>query len=525
MCNGLDDDCDGIVGNLLVNEHDTDGDHYLACSGCSATLAAGLLGCGDCNDLVSTIHPGAAEICNGIDDSCAGAGFMDGKDDCGKAGTGNAGKPTCCGGSGCRATTSDYQFCGSCGNNCTITAPTTTNECYQSNCSCATGGACTGGLTCQGVAPAGMCVAGNGSSCTMANQCSSGNCVDMHCCVSAACGDGICKACTGACGTCVNQPANMPGNGCTGAGQVCDGGGACKKATGQACGGNSECWNNLCVDGYCCNTACNTNQCQACNVAGALGTCSDVTGAPVGGRTACNGSGTCGGTCDGAHTTCQYPGGGTACGSQTCAPGAGGAVVTPVGTCNGAGGCSQPSQPPCIYTQCNGNICASNCTLDNQCINTHYCSTMTGGTCQTRHGNGVTCVPDDCEMSGACNFCKAATPCQASGQCCMASCPGPTCTNVSMSASTFVISTCSGTGSCGGPNLGCNGFVCASGSACKTAPCASDTDCDMLTFCRASDQTCATRVGNGGTCANADCQMSPCRECAAGLNCNGGMCK
>ncbi|MGZ3426148.1 MAG: putative metal-binding motif-containing protein, partial [Polyangia bacterium] len=400
-CNGLDDDCDGIVGNLLVNERDIDGDHYLACSGCGATLGAGILGCGDCNDLVSTIHPGATETCNGVDDSCAGAGYMDGKDDCGKGG--NAGKPTCCGGSGCRDTTSDYQFCGSCSNNCSIAAPTTTNECYQSNCSCATGGACTGGLTCQGVAPAGMCVAGNGSSCTMANQCSSGNCVDMHCCVSSACGDGVCKACTGAGGTCVNQPANMPGNGCTGAGQVCDGGGACKKATGQACGSSSECWNGLCVDGYCCNTACNTSQCQACNVAGSQGTCSLTTGAPIGGRTACNGSGTCGGTCDGTHQTCQYPGGGTACGSQTCAPGAGGAVVTPVGSCNGAGSCTQTPQTPCAYTQCNGNVCASSCTLDNQCVNSDYCSTAGSGTCITRHGNGTTCVPDDCEMSGACN--------------------------------------------------------------------------------------------------------------------------
>ncbi|MGZ3443991.1 MAG: hypothetical protein ACXVDD_30940, partial [Polyangia bacterium] len=162
--------------------------------------------------------------------------------------------------------------------------------------------------------------------------------------------------------------------------------------------------------------------------------------------------------------------------------------------------------------------------LDNQCINTDYCSTISGGTCQTRHGNGTTCVPDDCEMGGACNFCKAATPCRTSGQCCTNNCPGPVCTDVAMSASTYVLSTCNAGGTCAGNNIGCSGFLCASATACKTAPCASDNDCDPLSFCRSSDQTCAPRVGNGGACGNADCQMSPCRECAGTLMCQGNKC-
>lgn len=47
---------------------DADGDGYNATGGCGPV---------DCNDTNSTIHPGAPEICNGIDDDCAG-GIDDG---------------------------------------------------------------------------------------------------------------------------------------------------------------------------------------------------------------------------------------------------------------------------------------------------------------------------------------------------------------------------------------------------------------------------------------------------------------
>ena len=77
---GVDSDC----GGDLDFEVDYDGDGYAPCEGdChdnNADLTPadddgdGYSSCdGDCNDLDDTIHPGAEEACNGIDDDCDGA--------------------------------------------------------------------------------------------------------------------------------------------------------------------------------------------------------------------------------------------------------------------------------------------------------------------------------------------------------------------------------------------------------------------------------------------------------------------
>ncbi|MDP7114716.1 MAG: MopE-related protein, partial [Myxococcota bacterium] len=56
MCDGLDNDCDGA---LPADEVDDDGDGYLAC--------------GECDDGDAASYPGAAELCDGIDNDCDGA--------------------------------------------------------------------------------------------------------------------------------------------------------------------------------------------------------------------------------------------------------------------------------------------------------------------------------------------------------------------------------------------------------------------------------------------------------------------
>src|SRR5690606_10265305 len=89
---------------------------------------------------------------------------------------------------------------------------------------------------------------------------------------------------------------------------------------GAACSSGAECASGYCVDGVCCDGAC-TGQCEACNVAGSLGTCSPVPAgdAPRGARPACTSDGSvCGGSCDGTNrTACAYPDG-NVCRPGTC---------------------------------------------------------------------------------------------------------------------------------------------------------------------------------------------------------------
>ena len=84
QCNGLDDDCDTIIDEDLVElawYPDVDGDTF------GDALAVPVMNCAnpggmvqdhtDCDDTRAAVHPGAAELCNGLDDNCLG-GIDDG---------------------------------------------------------------------------------------------------------------------------------------------------------------------------------------------------------------------------------------------------------------------------------------------------------------------------------------------------------------------------------------------------------------------------------------------------------------
>src|SRR5688572_30767123 len=82
-------------------------------------------------------------------------------------------------------------------------------------------------------------------------------------------------------------------------------------ANGVACSAASQCASGQCVDEICCNVAC-AGVCQACDVAGAVGTCTPVpAGADPDGECAQQTSSSCGqdGTCDGAGACRRYAAG------------------------------------------------------------------------------------------------------------------------------------------------------------------------------------------------------------------------
>jgi PKD-like domain/Putative metal-binding motif/Secretion system C-terminal sorting domain/SprB repeat len=79
VCNGIDDDCDGLVDEGLVfltYYVDADGDGFgdanaVGVSSCNP-IAGSVTNNGDCNDAAPLVNPGAAEQCNGVDDDCNG---------------------------------------------------------------------------------------------------------------------------------------------------------------------------------------------------------------------------------------------------------------------------------------------------------------------------------------------------------------------------------------------------------------------------------------------------------------------
>jgi hypothetical protein len=178
-----------------------------------------------------------------------------------------------------------------------------------------------------------------------------GKCVDPKtggCCAASDCA-GSCMTC-GPSNTCVPLLGQLDPTGrCTG---TCDATGTCKSKLGQACqavGGGCAGGTFCSPEGLCCDRAC-TGSCEACDLAGALGTCTILAAnaMPRTGHTACIATDTvCAGKCDGSNAACAYST--AACGTPTCTS----LVYQAAGTCN-AGACKLPATQTCA-SSCNAS--------------------------------------------------------------------------------------------------------------------------------------------------------------------------
>src|SRR5439155_908103 len=229
--------------------------------------------------------------------------------------------------------------------------------------------------------------------------------------------------------------------------------------------GDGECATGHCVDGSCCDTACN-GQCQACDVAGSIGTCSTLaSGAPHGSRSACGSDGSaCGGSCNGSSAiACAYPGVSTQCRAASCSNGVE-TVAGSVGTCSAATGAPHGARSACAS---DGTVC--------------------GGSCDGVH-------PAACTYPGS-----------------SISCRDPSCTG----GIATLAASCDGAGAC--PALQtqtCAPFSC--GPTACTGNCNADSDCSSGTWCSAG--VCVPLLAPGQACGGANQCGS--QHCVDGVCCD-----
>ncbi|MBK9265466.1 MAG: hypothetical protein IPM54_37480 [Polyangiaceae bacterium] len=353
----------------------------------------------------------------------------------------------------------------------------------------------------------------DGQVCASGGQCQSGQCVDGVCCASAACAD--CQACNLAGnGTCTPVAAGQKDGMCSGADKACDGAGNCKKINGQSCAAPADCVTNNCVDGVCCNVACQTT-CQSCNVVGNVGVCSNVVsgqddGTCTGSDVACDGQGECkkelGQTCSAAAEclvgkcvdgvccnedcteTCK------ACNLQgtlglcSFVPENGkdeGNCNTPTLSCNGSGDCVKSLGEACTT----GAECASNHCTDGVC-----CNIECGIDCQSCNvpGSVGTCsdVPEN-QQDGACIDGKA---CNGAGKCMVEL--GKKCGVGTQCLSGFCFDQVCCDAECGGDCQACS--VTAGATADGTCSPLTGTTCDDGNLCTQTD------VCQAGTCSGSE---------------------
>ncbi|MEB2322152.1 MAG: kelch repeat-containing protein [Sorangiineae bacterium] len=427
---------------------------------------------------------------------------------------------SCPGGGNCVSTACDTGYCvdGVCceGESLGVTSPPDCRACERCDTAlspglCATvtnvedAPLCAGPKSCDAT---GACKKKEGESCGAPGECVSGSCADGVCC-DAAC-DGACDRCDGAKlgwsgakdGTCAIAPGQYPGDPpcpeytCSGmtaacdrttcssdehcqSGYYCDAGGRCSsvKPLGGSCDtaagadckdtGCRVCGGLPCVDGYCCENACQ-GECDACDATGA---CTVVAkGSP--GAPSCAPQ-----LCDGVSASC-----GASCqGDTDCAAGA----YCDAGTCKGQG----QSGASCRL----GAECASGFCADGVC-----CNAACQGQCEAcaEPGSEGACTPVAGEPRGGRPACAAGTvenPCAAAS--CdgaeRASCAGLAGSSVVCHAASCsgdvatLLERCDGTGVCPAVRTKkCEPYVCA-GDACGEAPCETDADCSSKFKCAA----------------------------------------
>jgi hypothetical protein len=353
--------------------------------------------------------------------------------------------------------------------------------------------------------------------------------------------------------------------------------GVCKATGGQPCADATSCFMPHCVDGVCCDTACD-GVCMKCNLAGHVGNCTAVPGGTdPDNECATQDVSTCGttGVCSGDGGCALYPSG-SVCNPQSCT----GSTQTNAKTCDGLGTCTTPtpSSVDCSPYVCNSAVqsCFTTCANDNQCIANYGC--RADGKCKKVNGQPCNPAGDECksgycvdgvccesQCNGACEKCNYAgrlgfcdpvpagqvdpdtacpmqnvSTCGTTGLCsgsrsCSKYAAGTVCVGAFCSADLSTSNrpdTCDGLGTCvDNGTQNCFPYKCSTTNGlCKTS-CSSTADCVANYSCKTSagpgqfqclkndGQSCSSN----SECLNNACCSGICRNTATDLN-NCGQC-
>jgi RHS repeat-associated protein len=263
-------------------------------------------------------------------------------------------------------------------------------------------------------------------------------------------------------------------------------------AFGLGCSSASQCPSGNCVNGICCDTACNAGTCEACNLAGHLGTCT-----PLASGTTCRASaGPCdvAETCNGTAVTC--PGDGFAPTSTVCR--------SAVDVCDQAESCpGNAAACPADAKKASGTACPD----DGNACTTDLCN-GSSATCQHAAGNaGTQCraAAGVCDLAATCTgssttcpanpFKPSSTVCRAaSGDCDLAAnCTGSSATcpaNPFKPSSTVcraAVDLCDRAENCTGSSAVCpTDSLQPAGTTCRAAV----AECDIAETCSGASAAC-----------------------------------
>jgi hypothetical protein len=214
---------------------------------------------------------------------------------------------------------------------------------------CGPSGYCRGGM-CHMRKAAGEPCGPDGIDPSGNHQCETSFCASGRCCRM---GCGICQSCTGPGGTCLNVERGgedlRSGLMCKNA-NACDGRGVCRKKDGQACASPLECASGFCVDGMCCENACNS-PCRRCGTGRCTAIADAIDPRSCAGDRMCDATGEC------LKRTGLACVSGRECASGFCVDGA---------CCNGA--CGEPCE-----TCWTGTCTVRTNSTDRECTNGRSC--------------------------------------------------------------------------------------------------------------------------------------------------------